>query len=368
MDKNETEIRTVLAIRSGKRAVSVMTSSAAAKCRTPILVARVAAIFLVVAYLTTALWPFRINRLRNGAVVQNGVIRFPFAGLTLAEQSGGWLDTAIRENRFHIRLRVRSLNRHQIGPAQICTVSVSPWNHNLTIAQERANLVVRLRTTATDQNGTPPYVVRDVFADGQSHDIIVDAAEEKFSIEVDGEQVVHEQLPAHPLSNWRRECDVALGNEPTGDHPWLGDIFRAEVSVGGDTIDYLQPHQLRVPPVYWKGIDFRRFWLFMTATWDRRMVADAFLNFLCFVPVGFVLNFVRRPHGSITLVVAVCALMCGGVEVAQLCFDTRCPSLLDWLLNTLGGMAGAIAAYFFMARIEVAGKWQSKHRNKILPR
>ena len=78
------------------------------------------------------------------------------------------------------------------------------------------------------------------------------------------------------------------------------------------------------------------------------------LNFLCFIPLGFliaVLSFVERP-------VLSAGLLCGGasllVEFLQLFIPGRFSSFADLLLNTSGGVAGALLAVELAPRIHQA--------------
>ena len=57
----------------------------------------------------------------------------------------------------------------QAGPARLLSISSDPQHRNLTIAQEGSDLVVRVRTAFTGDNGiSPEFVLPDVFRDDAS--------------------------------------------------------------------------------------------------------------------------------------------------------------------------------------------------------
>jgi hypothetical protein len=140
-----------------------------------------------------------------------------------------------------------------------------------------------------------------------------------------------------PLAGWDRSYKLALGNELSGDRPWLGTIRRAVVTAGGASIDYAVPGALDIPPRYWL---FHRGFNFVPLT--QTSVSDCVANVLLFIPVGFVLGLaVRRAHRrSIAgLVLAVVSISLA-IEILQVGFAGRYPSLNDVIFNAIGGTAG----------------------------
>jgi len=72
------------------------------------------------------------------------------------------------------------------------------------------------------------------------------------------------------------------------------------------------------------------------------------LNFVCFLPLGFLIG--RMPFVGNPLLAAFC--VCGSmsltVEAAQLFLPGRFCCASDWVLNTLGAIAGAwLAGYWW---------------------
>jgi hypothetical protein len=62
----------------------------------------------------------------------------------------------------------------QEGPARILSYSIDPMHRNFMVGQEGENLVFRLRTPATDPNGTRiPLIVPGVFSSTAKRDIVI---------------------------------------------------------------------------------------------------------------------------------------------------------------------------------------------------
>jgi VanZ family protein len=73
---------------------------------------------------------------------------------------------------------------------------------------------------------------------------------------------------------------------------------------------------------------------------------DVSLNFVCFVPFGFVLAAAFGQKGSMILrATALCAAASLSVEAAQVFFAYRMPCVSDWAANTSGAVVGASLAW-----------------------
>ena len=315
------------------------------------------AAILLVAYVVLALEPFRWNPpqwVENGAVVAaDGTIRFPEPGLLRARSAPEWLDSAIDDDALTIHLRVRSLAASQSSTARIFTVSAGTDLRNITIGQDRTSLVVRLRTPATSKNGMPPYRVSKVFKNSTWRDIEVAVRPRAIAITIDGRQVLDEPLPEHALAAWDRNFHVALGNELTGDRPWLGEIRQASVLCRGQEVDYVRETSIQRPTHYWSGLKWSSLWSLSELTQREGFLTDATLNFLCFVPLGFLITRQGGRRRSFILATILCATASLGVEFAQIGFDRHVPSVVDWVLNVSGAALGAATASFLLTQ---AGK------------
>jgi len=121
-------------------------------------------------------------------------------GVSLSPQ--GWLETSssatfinqrLREtSEFTLSLIVATGNKNQSGPARIVSFSQNPYERNLTVGQEKQDLVVRLRTPLSGNNGTSPEIyVSNAFRDNAIHRFVITYADA--TLRVYRDQVQHLQ-------------------------------------------------------------------------------------------------------------------------------------------------------------------------------
>lgn len=125
---------------------------------------------------------------------------------------------------LEVWLTTKHLN--QKGPARIISYSANKLRRNFTIGQQERDLIVRLRTTKTDLNGRNPELsVGDVFDHNHPQHIVVtyDYSEEK--VYVDGQLRVASTVLSGDFSNWNPTYPFLIGNERTGNRPWIGKLF-----------------------------------------------------------------------------------------------------------------------------------------------
>jgi glycopeptide antibiotics resistance protein len=95
-----------------------------------------------------------------------------------------WLQTATpadaiaqkisETSQFTIAIALATADTRQYGPARILSVSSDLFQRNFTLGQEESNLVFRLRTPVTGENGShPDFVVQNVFSDTNFHRLII---------------------------------------------------------------------------------------------------------------------------------------------------------------------------------------------------
>jgi VanZ family protein len=84
-----------------------------------------------------------------------------------SDEAGRSVSAALHgTNQLTLKLRCRPAGPSQVGPARIVSISTDPYRRNITVGQEGAALVVRLRTPATGPNGNEPELVRPHVFDG----------------------------------------------------------------------------------------------------------------------------------------------------------------------------------------------------------
>lgn len=297
----------------------------------------------VLGYAAVSLWPLDWNPPRlswNGAEwVPGGGIRFDTPGLAVTPGPLPWLAAVKETNRLEIELRARSFRSDYGSFARILTISESHSDYNLYIGQRGRALTLRLYRTCRwlEQLELPcrsGHTERDVFEIGQWVDIAVLIEPGKVALRVDGEQVYERKLSTDLLAAWAEDHRLALGNEVHGNGPWLGEIAHATVRLPGLEQEYADPAALVLPARYW-FFDRDPKLLPFEGT-SRRDVRN---NLILYMPLGLLLAALRRTRGRFEVLWALgcIAAVSLSMEVAQLFFSSRNPSVTDVILNAAGG-------------------------------
>ena len=323
------------------------------------------AIAILAAYPIASLSPFHPLRwgfptwVANGAELPaGGGILFPTPGIVRSISPPDWVAAAMRSQRLELALRVRPFSPDQTGPARIFTVSADPYLRNLTIGQDGANLILRLRTPDTNLNGTLaddlpvaelPGVFRTPAAWVEIH-LAIEPGRLRFSAVApeSGHRVaVETAIAAEPLRNWDPSYRLALGGELTNERSWLGEIRQALVRTDGTAIDYAADARGTLeasPPRFWYAHQY-----FTLVPFRDFNLHDAFVNVVGYVPLGLLFGVwgwlwggARRGwRRSVALVLAVAAVS-ATLETLQFFIPVRHPSTTDLVLNTLGGAIGVL--------------------------
>jgi hypothetical protein len=126
---------------------------------------------------------------------------------------------------------VKPANTTQSGPARIVTLSQdpSPNGANFVLGQKQDQYDVRLRTTATDQYGNPSL-------SSPSGSLTTDLTHVVYTRDVTGTTKIYldgslatSGSVSGDFSAWNDSYWLGLGNEPTGDRPWLGELYLVAV-------------------------------------------------------------------------------------------------------------------------------------------
>jgi hypothetical protein len=131
-------------------------------------------------------------------------------------------DACAGANEITIEAWIRPANTVQNGPARVVTLSANPSACNFTLGQEATRYDVRLRTTATTDNGIPSLWTRRGRAGTKLTQVVYtrDAAGQR-RIYQDGVEQAAGQVDGE-LSHWDRTYRLGLANELTGGRGWLG--------------------------------------------------------------------------------------------------------------------------------------------------
>ena len=134
------------------------------------------------------------------------------------------LNALKQSNEISVELWFKPANLKQDGPARLVTISKNISERNFTIGQKAANLQSRLRTTRTSKNGMPAIDTTPILSEKLTHAVYVRASSGNASLYVNGKKVKG-QMTAGAMSNWDSSYRLALGNELSGERPWLGTLY-----------------------------------------------------------------------------------------------------------------------------------------------
>lgn len=295
---------------------------------------------LLIAYILLALFPFEIdlNRIsmNNGAKLSSNKLVFNSPGIVHYKLNSKLLEAIKKDRSFQLKLRVKSAESDQQGPARILTVSKNTSERNLSLAQRGTSLVIRLRTKSTTVNGVPELVFENLFHGLQWVDINLEVTPETIELSIENRIIYSNQNSMSPIDSWSDRYHIALGNELTANRPWRGEISTATIRTEKRDWNLLSVSETYIPLVVFRERSFR---------WYATKVnsKDLLLNFFCFIPMGFSLFLsLRNPNLFVTLI--PCALLSVTIELAQIVFVWRNPSVFDLITNTSGGFAGGLLA------------------------
>jgi len=353
------------------------------------------------------LWPFDFDsHVKNDArwIGNSNGIEFLNHGQAVSESSSReFFDRLVKGKGLTLELWLQTEDLTQSGPARILSYSINPVLRNFTVGQSRDKLVVKLRTTKTNLNGTDPQlVIADTFNSTSLQHIVIiyDFTEQR--VYINGDQKARSNILKGNFSNWDRSCSLVVGNEATGDRPWKGKIYYAAVFDRALTEHEIRQYNLSgsklntstFPPVLWKkdsskdialksknpvarylfdekkGIVIHdsgsvsspvnllipryirhRVKSFLDDSIDylrgKAQLSDIILNILIFIPLGILMHGMLRTRYRLTLKISIMALLAGAlfsvsVESLQHFSMTRNSSLIDVATNMTGAAMGIV--------------------------
>ena len=134
------------------------------------------------------------------------------------------LNALKQSNEITVEVWFKPANLKQDGPARLVTISKDTSQRNFTIGQEAASLQARLRTTRTSKNGMPAIETTRLLSGETTQAVYTRDGTGHATIYVNGKKV-NGQTVTGVMSNWDSSYRLALGNELSGERPWLGTLF-----------------------------------------------------------------------------------------------------------------------------------------------
>ena len=189
----------------------------------------------VVSLFLIVFWPFKFTSWppkNNAEWISNSVgIEFPKAGQVIsALPAKSLFESLTSGSGFAVELWVNAAKNEQYGPARIVSYSLNSSLRNFTIGQEGKDLMIRLRTTETNLNGSDPVLtVKNVFRKQEPLHLAVSYNYDEQKVYINGRLRLTSNIPGGDFSNWDSRHKLVFGNEATGDRPWLGEIYYAAV-------------------------------------------------------------------------------------------------------------------------------------------
>jgi hypothetical protein len=180
------------------------------------------------------LWPFDFDFSRENNVrwIKNGNgIEFPQKGLLITKEAPKDLfEKLTTGSGMTIEIWIESDIIYQQGPARIISYSIDPYLRNFTLGQSEDGLILRLRTTHSDLNGLYQQLeLNNVFMANKIHHVAATYDFKQRCVFVDGNLALSSDRLRGDFSNWDPSYKLIIGNEASGNRPWLGKIYYAAI-------------------------------------------------------------------------------------------------------------------------------------------
>ena len=135
------------------------------------------------------------------------------------------LTQALRQaQQFALEVWITPAEGEQTGPARIVSLSLDTSKRSLSLVQEKGRYELRLRTSATNDNGTPATPTPDGTAVHRlTHLVATRSPDGVVRLFLDGKEVATNTV-AGDMNRWPDDCRLVVGNEVSGDRPWRGEI------------------------------------------------------------------------------------------------------------------------------------------------
>lgn len=327
-----------------------------------------------------ALWPYKFvipcSTCINGAAlnIDNHSLEFQRPGLVRSITPPHDLPQQLDQG-LTIEAWLASTKDNQFGPARIVTYSQDPLHRNFSLGQHGNDLVFRMRTAHTHPTGiSQPITAANVFTAKQRQHVVVSYDFSNCQIYVNGKLQAQSDALTGDFSNWDADYPLLLGNERTGDRPWLGRIEQLTLYQGPmsatEVADHYQARPQRrnavtaftfsdgqdgliqdegqmqptvameVPRVYTNEGKPS----FLSP--KRRFLKDFISNFIIFLPLGLLVFLVLSKSSTSVvknLVTTCLILLLYGLatEVFQYYVAGRTSAFFDLTSCVLGGIVGS---------------------------
>ena len=166
--------------------------------------------------------------LEDDAVVFGAPVEPAVPGVFSLWPVGSLIRAFKQSGQLTIEAWLTSANTEQAGPARIVSISRDSSSRNVTLGQQQSQFVLRLRTSATGEQGTPELQTPEgTVVPGQLQHVVVTFDAHRAIFYVDGERVsdtIHfgGEGGIGTLQNWDEAMHLMFGNEFDGNRQWSG--------------------------------------------------------------------------------------------------------------------------------------------------
>ncbi len=133
------------------------------------------------------------------------------------------LQACKKTNQLTIEAYITSNNLNQTGPARIISFSESSSSRNFTLGQSENNLVIRLRTPFSGENGSSPEIVLGAIKQDVAVHVIVSYADGHLSCYFNGKAMPLKEKYQGDFSSWKPQ-HLIFGDEWGGERNWDGKL------------------------------------------------------------------------------------------------------------------------------------------------
>jgi hypothetical protein len=307
-----------------------------------VVLSRVALLGILLLLVVGAYYPFVWDPPRT---VRNEVTRsangtLGFGEMNKARTVGApaWLPVvrATGSIQVHLEFDPRSLRQQ----ASIMMLASDSWHTDFAIGQAGSSLSVWLRRPGSDPNGDPPFAIVGAVRPRQWNSVELILQHDELRIVADGKLRLTERLPAYSTSLWGGG-EIALGGEIHGGGAWQGSIRQAEVGPPGHAVDYVRPGTLLIPESYLYLPDHIE--PFPPTNSEQWLLA--FADLLSFIPVGFLIVWVRSPPVHPVPAVLFATVLAVMLAAGKFLFHARHTSVANVGMQVIGASLGAWLAW-----------------------
>lgn len=171
----------------------------------------------------TSVDPIELRFRQHSASWRPGRLQVNASGIIETAAPPSKLYAALNESQsFTIEMWITPTGLNQSGPARILSLSKDTSLRNLTIGQDGDKIDVRLRHSASDQNGMPSLQTPSgALKNGRNHLVVSKDKTGSLAVYLNGLEAAKKTVEGD-MNNWDTSYRLLLANEATGDRPWLG--------------------------------------------------------------------------------------------------------------------------------------------------